>query len=372
MLRTDGQTVKLLGCKVGDARVRLFSQSDDRRLRTYNFSVLAAPTPTPTPTPEPADTTCLLRDLEGISYPNRSPYQDEITELTVDWTSNCRLFTFWVGKSHVIIDLESNDGLDPTLKLHSGTESLTELAFNDDDIESPHPRPLSARVGRTLQRGFYTVEARLKDGSVPTSTSRVTLTFTTQQALLNTSHQRDHTVAYETASIPDMLRQALTDGIAEWNRLVSGLWPSLLVCESDGRQGPCTRRNSDRQVMLVKESGPEKCGKSVACVIYSPSEHIGALTMHLEDPPTVGTNEEVAWTRTQALHNIVDPSCLNLRCFYLDGTMLHELGHAWGLEGVTGPAPNIMGIQWADAPGVTDFDVKYIKQVYRDHGGESH
>ena len=271
-----------------------------------------------------------------------------------------------------MIDLVSNDGLDPTLTLHSGTVSLTELAFNDDDIESPHPRPLSARVGRTLQRGFYTVEARLKNESVPTSTSRLTLTFTAQWAMENTSHQRDHTVAYETASIPALLRQALTDGIAEWNRLVSGVWPSLLVCESDGRHGPCTRRNRDRQVMLVKESGPAKCGKSVACVIYVPSEHIGELTMHLEDPPTVGTNEEVAWTRTQSLHNIVDPSCLNLRCFYVDGTMLHELGHARGLEGITAPTPNIMGTQWAEAPGVTGFDVNHIKQVYRDHGGESH
>ena len=330
------------------------------------------PTSTPTPTPEPVDTTCLQRDLEGISYPGGSPYQDEITEFTLEWTSTCRLFTFWVGTSHVIIDLVSNEGLDPTLTLHSGTVSLTELAFNDDDIESPHPRPLSARVGRTLQRGFYTVEARLKDGSVPTSTSQLTLTFTAQRALENTSHQRDHTVAYETASIPDMLVQALTDGISEWNRLVSGLWPSLLVCESDGRQGPCTQRNRDRQVMLVKESGPEKCPTSVACVAYAPSEHIGPLTMHLEDPPTIGTNEEVAWTRTQALHDIIDPSCRSLRCFYVDGTMLHELGHAWGLEEVTAPTPNIMGTQWHDAPSVTDFDVKYIKQVYRDHGGESH
>ena len=93
------------------------------------------PTKTPTPTATatataiPINTTCLQRDLEGISYPGGSPYQDEITEFTLDWTSTCRLFTFWVGNSHLMIDLVSNDGLDPTLTLHSGTVSLTELAF---------------------------------------------------------------------------------------------------------------------------------------------------------------------------------------------------------------------------------------------------
>ena len=140
VLRTDGQTVKLMGCKVGDARVRLFSQSDDTRLRTYNFRVLAPV----------VDTTCQVFDL-GVMVAGGTP-----VEYDGDWSTACRHFRFYVSGdgAHVIADLAGDTSLEfrRTDSRWQTSEVLGRSSGNPEGNRQRHPRRAQRRA-RLLRLG---------------------------------------------------------------------------------------------------------------------------------------------------------------------------------------------------------------------------
>ena len=155
VLRTDGQTVKLMGCKVGDARVRLFSQSDDTRLRTYNFRVLAPP-PTPTPTPN----TCTITDIEELNFETGPAAYDEVGtwggcvvkkySFTLP-TLVSYLHGFFL-RHHVTVGLEAGSGAE--IRLLDGDEVLGKTTSSQEEI------PPSTFLGLSLAHGTYGIEIR--------------------------------------------------------------------------------------------------------------------------------------------------------------------------------------------------------------------
>ena len=357
VLGTDGQTLKLMGCKVGDARVRLFSQSDDTRLRTYNFRVLSPP-----PTPPPA--VCTLRDLETLNH------LDTI-ERDNTWTTTCQYYTFEVTQTtHVIVDLETT-GSNPVLVLHSGDTTLRYLVESNANLEGSMS---DVRLGRTIDPGSYTVEARVSSGS-----GTLHLEITSTEAVPNRGdlHQRDHIAAFQRhPSLPDtpFYNTPILQAMNAWNRALTSSWTGVAFCEGD-----CPG-NDDHVVIPIKEGRNNDCGDPAACFTYrAVDSHLVGDEVIIEEPAR-HHNTRYLWTLNPRLHRQEGtfPSGERFVSVYLPTAFLHEFGHLAGLDDLTGVAYEdyIMGDQLAEeTPPVTSVpteDVKYLEQIYRHHGGSPH
>ena len=389
VLRTDGQTLKLMGCKVGDARVRLFSQSDDRRLRTYNFRVLAPP-PTPTPTPN----TCTTTDIGVLRFVDPRPeYRFDGT-----WGAPCngrlpgKLFTFtlpdlaspyvdgstqklFYHKHHVVIDLTSTSGLAPRLILRGQAEST-------DNPESRFSTG-HARLGRTLEAGTYTIEATLTDASSTNPAAELAIIVRVEEGLPLEAHQGDHvgvffindTSTLTAAERADFL-DVIEDAVNVWNSVG---WPNVKLCKNN-----CSD-NFDGLSVPIRTTPSTACG-GIACVTFGvlagkDDEHKYYPTkMTIEYPPIAGSNK-YEWTLDPLEHEqpvpVAPPAMSDTTYFYLPSTILHEFGHVLGLEDLykTEHAKRytdyLMG-KVGTHTTVPDPDIRYLKQAYRHHGGNSH
>ena len=402
VLRTDGQTVKLMGCKVGDARVRLSSQSDDTRLRTYNFRVLAPP-PTPTPTPGPAPDTCPTTDIGVLRFLDTRPeYRFDGT-----WGAPCngslpaKLFTFtlpdiaspyvddrgarrlYYHEHHVVVDLTSTSGLAPRLILRGQAEST-------DNPESRFSTG-HARLGRTLGAGTYTIEASLTDTSSTNPDAELALIVRVEEGLPVEAHQGDHTGVFfinDTSTLTASQRADFLDTIElavnAWNNAASSTWPLVKLCKDD-----CSG-NLDGLSVPIRTSPSTACG-GIACVTFGvlagkDDEHRDYPTkMTIEYPAIVSSSQpgvpdlEYRWTLVPSLHK--QPVDILLggfpKWFYLPSTILHEFGHVLGLEDLyqTEHGDRYTDYLMGDAgthTTVPDADIRYLKQVYRHHGGRPH
>ena len=123
--------------------------------------------------------------------------------------------------------------------------------------------------------------------------------------------------------------------------------------------------------------------------------HMGDLDVVIEDPAWVyfpggllewGRHVRVVWTtdravaladfsRTRTQRNKT-PSGDELRINYLPATMMHEFGHAAGLEDLynwPGTYPQFLMDKYRPHGSVPPQDIVYLKQVYRnEHGSEPH
>ena len=366
--RTNGQSVHLMACVAGTGKVELRHGTTDAVLRTYTFTIEPPP--------------CTIEDLSPLTL----AYLGDIPHSS-DWSNPCRYFKFNVVDrtvGHVIIDLEGA-GLDTILTLYEGRDvsSKTRLAYNDDN---PEAGTVDSRIGRGLSRGFYIVKGELKRPADATASKALTLTLNSEALIPHGGeHQADHTVAYTIGPMPvlasppglphpgPIISQAITDGIAEWNRAVSGSWPDIEFCPA-----PCGSRNDDTEVITIEVVGTNPCN-SVACAAFPASApvHIGSIPIYIEQPPVAprrGVLTDYWWTDVEGDHG--DPAPRSHRWWYLYPTVLHELGHALGLDDLTDPAysgylmnnPNFPSI----IATVTPEDENYVDQVYRQHGGEPH
>lgn len=295
------------------------------------------------------------------------------------WVSTCRLFTFTLTEgAHLIIDVKS-PGLDPEITLYEGHDELKRIAYNNDDYEN-RGTP-NARLGRTLCCGDqeYTLRADLRNASSQDLTSKMTLQLINQFPIRHRdgAHQADHTVAYVINS--DVTISGIVESaIAKWHNAVGREWPRVQFCTPEEPRDACFLRNSDREVMLIRRSTPgEYCREPMCFTSDVRGQHITLPKIHIVDPPTSG-NVQYQWTSIKELH-LVDNKGLcrkDLPCYYVDGALLHEIGHAVGLDDLKGPAliydSRLMGIGWKEIEDVPQGAVDYTKQVYRHHGAVSH
>ena len=123
------------------------------------------------------------------------------------------------------------------------------------------------------------------------------------------------------------------------------------------------------------------CGYTSACLPhkrYAHNEHLTTLELRIENPAWQhddgGTTIEVEWVNDRDKHNNIEDGKLQR---YLPSTVLHELGHALGLDDLRGknPRPQFSGYlmyKAADHDDLTPGDKAYLKQVYRNHMAEIH
>ncbi len=357
-------------------------------------------TPTPTPTPGPCPTTT---DIGTLRFRDPKPeYRFNGT-----WGAPCsgsrpsKLFTFtlpniasayddngtrrlYYHKHHVVIDLTSKGGLAPRLILQGQGESTDNPESNSS---TGH-----ARLGRTLAAGTYTIKATLTDASSTNPNAGMGLIVRVEEGLPLVAHQGDHTGVFfindtstltpaERADFVDTIKAAVT----AWNSAGgSGSWPNVKLCEDD-----CSG-NLDGLKVPIRTSPSTACD-SIACVAFDlltgkDDEHKQYPTkMTIEYPALASSGNpgvpdlEYRWTLVPSLHKDPVNGLLGEfpKWFYLPSTILHEFGHVLGLEDLykTEHANRYTDYLMGDPSThttVPDADIRYLKQVYRHHGGRAH
>ena len=220
-------------------------------------------------------------------------------------------------------------------------------------------------------------------------------------------HQADHTVKYRIGVMPTpapnvassvdpgvVIPTAIPMAVAAWNNAVATPSPHVLFCEGDA----CTVNNADRNtdgrdVTVEVESGG--LGKGIATVKprstsagwADDNDHINDLEMVIEeparqpDPFNPSKTLRIIWTNDTAVHGKkVDGSGGSSRYYYLPTVVMHEFGHAAGLEdlyllddghlcrllGICTYSGYIMGNAEKETT-IPSKDKEYLRDVYRDH-----
>lgn len=276
------------------------------------------------------------------------------------------------------------------------------------------------------------------DVSVQHVSRRGTLRVYWEDAIPRFGHQPDHTVQYslEDASLtgaplsdPEtrtLFHSAISDGLEEWNETFygSGTWPRILFCERQESTGhgisteECPDRGHDDgytvTIVIADDTlGSGENGGSLFGALCPPDhhacvephgnesrdeEHLGdrqlVIAQPLWNPGSKRWSEmendpreiiRFVWTNTPGYH---DEETHGVRGLYkhLPAVVLHELGHAVGLEDLYSPE-NLAAMYKANKFKVDSYDdsylmhfvdkeveiplldVKYVKQVYRSSDG---
>ena len=282
---------------------------------------------------------------------------------------------------HVVIDLTSTSGLDPRLILQGQGEST-------DNPESSSSTG-HARLGRTLTAGTYTIEATLTNLSRIDPDAEMALIVRVEQAIRrrDTQHQPDHTAVFYIDSgfeSNPILRKMFLDEIENaknaWNNVARDSWPFVEICEND-----CDG-NLDGLNMAVKTSSTTAC-RGIACVerstlIGQDGEHVYyPAQMTIESPAVTYQGVIYRWTNDASLHGREVPNGIADYYFHLPSTVVHEFGHVLGLDDLYSDTHGdlfepykyyLMGTNENLVTSVPETDIRYLKQVYRDHGGRPH
>ena len=166
----------------------------------------------------------------------------------------------------------------------------------------------------------------------------------------------------------------IEDAVNAWNSVG---WPNVKLCKND-----CSD-NFDGLSVPIRTTPSTVC-TGIACVTFGvlagkDDEHKYYPTnMTIEFPPIAGSSK-YQWTLNPSLHEESVDKLLGVfpKWFYLPSTILHEFGHVLGLEDLykTEHADRytdyLMGNESTHTT-VPDPDIRYLKQAYRHHGGNSH
>ena len=298
------------------------------------------------------------------------------------WDGNaCLHFPVAAGTEfHVALMLRSFRR-DPEVTLLEGVGTGgAVLAHNDDTLEGSGEDSL---LGITLPAGGHTIKAEINRPPLSGSTYQIEIE-TAPKYLHAGHHQGDSNVEYTgltagpgATPLPawaDMLVEEMAD---KWEAASNGL---VEFCEagtcSGSREGLITP--IDVVVGSLTSDPPSRttpgCGRTIACVIYGEppsSGHLGALTFRIENP-AYAHGGRVYWTGVPSWN---DTTRGGLYYRYLPSTVLHELGHTIGLDDlrIAGGRYAGMVMDKAEAHQVlTDRDIAYLLQVYRDHAARRH
>ena len=168
---------------------------------------------------------------------------------------------------------------------------------------------------------------------------------------------------------------------------MSGSWPWIKFCKLS--DAGCTNTNYDGFPTDVKTGAYGACtSNKPACADYDVGSaetdgwwgllkskyRIRDIDMVVMDPPygpdATGKLSRLKWTFNKDDHR--DRDRLDGRVWwYLPGTLMHELGHAIGLDDIAskGFKDYLMGYGWK-VYSIPATDIQYTEQVYRNIGGE--
>ncbi len=385
-LRRHNEHVWLAACQEGTAYVKL-KNSSGTVLKSYKLDVLA-PTPAPPVCEKGRESMVVLSDRDRLGFDNR-------------WVTGCVYFVLRALSfpAHIRVSLEST-GVDPVLTVYKGEGvSGTATHANDDTLEGSGT---GSFLGATIGRGTYTLKAEAK--SSPPSDSRFRLDIVVETAVLGdmidagkTGHQGDYSVEYEVPPIGwlpwSWTNTLVGDEIAKWNRasnLVSFCPVGSCSGAQDGNVMRTTVRVGDKRShdaptvdgWMDTSTGKRiiDCGRTIACLAQrriAQNQHMTYVELRIENPAwqhdSGGADTQVEWVNDRNKHNDIKDGKLQR---YLPSTVLHELGHALGLDDLRGPGQSrykgYLMYKAYDHLDLTPGDSTYLKQVYRNHMSEIH
>lgn len=217
-------------------------------------------------------------------------------------------------------------------------------------------------------------------------------------------HQADHTVRYEVGPIGNsIIQDAITRGAGAWNSRMATLNKNLVICSACGISNSDmltitikTVNNKNRSTLDPPNDNPDEgCGVARACVkpgdgathSSGPGAHMGAMYMVFEDPPWYAKRDpskaggwkhtKYTWTtdrnKNGRLIPCTDPAAVcatkdEHRYVYVDRIMVHEFGHALGLDDFY--ADKTMDHLDAVMNGsleIRDEDMAQLKAIYFHH-----
>ena len=326
-------------------------------------------------TPPPVNTTCQAFELGTASVGSTIQHRG-------NWSTACRHFRFFVRQAHVIADLDG----EVSLQLRRTTSEWQTLENFGRSDGNPESTGRDTRIGRTVPRGWYVLEARLDDPRAGGVSVDLDLDITAEEAAhLDGAHQSDHAVGYELGdNLDSPMKMEMELVVDMWHDALSGSWPNIEFCEH-----PCNSTNYDRQPVVMRAAPPGECDKKVACVRHdepydSSDPHLHGVVLRLENPATgnlynrPGEPDAVfIWTSDFRKHLTLVPGTTDLYYWHMRGTMMHEVGHVVGADDQEFSSPfyhDVMGGGWDDRPyfSVPPRDVTIVLQLYRHAGGEEH
>ena len=168
-----------------------------------------------------------------------------------------------------------------------------------------------------------------------------------------------------------------TDGAAaKWNSVGKMEGKDIVFC-----QHPCDPPNSDQAVITVEFASSSACDHvrpksaciSLGTVTRNGHVHIANSTIMVEEPPrgqlkrgnAPPQEQDFEWTGSRSLHLMYTSERPNTRYKYLPAVILHEFGHALGLDDLPDSvfASYLMHVAGKKI-AVPNQDVEYMKQVY--------
>lgn len=378
----------------------------------FDITITEAPTPVPTATPTPGSTRGCADDpfdlgvLDvGDTYRtgNTITYPENGNVSNQPWSDSCRasdddqkyalFYKFRLEKEwHLTIDLHSAQ--DVLLRLQKKSGRWTE----DDSGYPDSPPGTDARLAGRFAPGEYVIQATLKtaltggtfrlkiDGEVPIDGWAHVHTYIPV-------HQADYTVQYKLGEmvqphIPNdpsdpaiVIPSAIVNAVNAWNDAVAGTWPDVLFCKEGACPAGRNAADGDGWLTTVHvvdgKTSPKKC-LSIACIrpkpTLDPDRHLLNMEIVIESPPYV-FRSRVVWTTDPSRDEKAAPGGGVYR--HLPTTVMHEFGHAAGLEDLylpeyAGKYPGYL-MDKAVVTAIPNKDRDYLRQIYRnEHGSEPH
>ena len=176
---------------------------------------------------------------------------------------------------------------------------------------------------------------------------------------------------------------AIAHAVVAWNEAVATPWPHVLFCEGSGCTINGVDRNTDgRSIVINTEFGTRERGIAHVKPPFSDAlEHISAPIMIIEVPArrrhpyAPGRTLTLVWVNDPDMHNKEVGGNRNRRYYYAPRTIMHEFGHAAGLEDLYLLECGLLGCGYGDyimgraekPTAIPNEDRDYLRDVYYNH-----
>ena len=391
-------SVKVYACKPGYASVKAklyftdedsgtiqLIDSDSQGVRILNPPPPPPPTNTPTPTatltPRPPVLTGLHDRASAIDI-DALRTGEKIGKIYLDWSDAAGIgITYEVEHRVKRVPLLPVYGWHPLphrdikIVFNRGPGIITGAVISGLDYDHTYKHRIRAKRGSQYS-GWVEIETK-----VP---------------LPNLGHAGDHTVKYQLGAIPTprpgatpstdpgiVIPTAIAQAVVAWNEAVATPWPHVLFCEGSGCTINGVDRNTDgRSIVINTEFGTRERGIAHVKPPFSDAlEHISAPIMIIEVPArrrhpyAPGRTLTLVWVNDPDMHNKEVGGNRNRRYYYAPRTIMHEFGHAAGLEDLYLLECGLLGCGYGDyimgraekPTAIPNEDRDYLRDVYYNH-----